>query len=75
MGGLLIFLAAVSLHGFVRRMQISYVMRALFMALALALIYPDRMAQAACAAAGLALFAVLYRLARRREGSSELAAA
>jgi TRAP transporter 4TM/12TM fusion protein len=74
-GGFLIFFAAVSLHGFVRRMPISYVTRAAFMALALALIYPDRIVQAACVAAGIALFAVLYRLARNREAKPELAAA
>jgi TRAP-type uncharacterized transport system fused permease subunit len=75
MGGTLIFLAAVSLHGFVRRMPISAATRALFMILALGIIYPEALVQAACAAVGLGCFALLQRSARSSETKPQLAAA
>jgi TRAP transporter 4TM/12TM fusion protein len=75
MAGLLIFMAALSLHGYVRRMPINWAVCAVFMALSLGLIYPDAAVQAACAAAGLALFAVLHRMARARERGGDFAAA
>jgi TRAP transporter 4TM/12TM fusion protein len=75
MGGTLIFLAAVSLHGFVRRMPISVATRTLFMALALGMIYPDARVQAACAVVGLGYFALLHRSARSSEANPKLAAA
>jgi lipopolysaccharide export LptBFGC system permease protein LptF len=75
MGGTLIFLAAVSLHGFVRRMPISAATRAFFMILALGIIYPEALVQAACAAVGLGCFALLQRSARSSETKPQLAAA
>ncbi|MFN3891531.1 MAG: TRAP transporter permease [Beijerinckiaceae bacterium] len=71
----LVFFLTTSLHGFVRRAPIPAIVRLCFAGLAAAVIYPDRMLQAACAFAGIALFAALYRAARRREGGPELAAA
>ena len=74
-GFILVFFAAVALHGHVRRMVIPALVRLVFAGFAISLIYPDRLTQAACIAAGVALFAVLHRMACKREASSALAAA
>ena len=54
---------------------IPALVRLVFAGFAISLIYPDRLTQAACIAAGVALFAVLHRMACKREASSALAAA
>jgi hypothetical protein len=56
-------------------MAIPALLRAPFAVFAIALIYPDRLTQAACIVAGVVLFTVLHRMARTREASSTLAAA
>ena len=62
-----VFCASVALHGHVRRMAIPVLLRLAFAGFAVALIYPDKMVQASCAIAGVALFAALHRMARSRE--------
>jgi TRAP transporter 4TM/12TM fusion protein len=74
-GFMVVFFATVTLHGHVRRMAIPALLRAPFAVFAIALIYPDRLTQAACIVAGVVLFTVLHRMARTREASSTLAAA
>ena len=74
-GIMLVFCAGVCLHGFVRRLPIPFLLRLCFAGFAAAMIYPDRFVQGASVLAAIALFAVLYRLARSRENGSELAAA
>ena len=71
----MVFCATMSLHGFVRRMRVHAILRLSFAGLAAAMIYPDRVVQVASVLAAVALFAGLYRVARSREGASELAAA
>jgi hypothetical protein len=59
----------------VRRMPIPALLRLCFAALGAAMIYPDRLVQAACVVAAIVLFAALHRLARSREAKPEFAVA
>lgn len=71
----LVFCASVSLHGYVRRMRIPAILRLGYAGLAGVMIYPDRIVQVLCVASALALFGLLYRIARSQEAKIELAAA
>lgn len=66
-GAVLIFAAAVALHGFVRRMRISAPVRGVFAAASLAMIFPDPALQAACVVLVIVVFVVLRMAALRRE--------
>jgi hypothetical protein len=67
LGGVLVFAACVALHGYVRRAPLHLLLRLIFAALAIAMIYPDVRVQVACVVVSGLIFAVLHRAARAKE--------
>ena len=66
LGIVLVFTAAVALHGAVLRMRLPVVLQLVFAAFTLGIMWPEQMIQLASAAASMLLFAGLYVWARTR---------
>ena len=69
LGVALVFIAAVATHGFVLRTRLPLLLRLMFAALTLAIMWPALEIQGPAALSAVALYLALYAVARRKEAS------
>ena len=70
LGIVLVFTAALALHGWVLRSRLPAIVRLVFAALVLGIMWPESMIQLACAGTSVLLFFGFYAWARRRVASA-----